>query len=84
MSRQCIKLGNDEEACLETETGELWFHGKNFPVYHYPVQDVWELTKLLLANRQPIIRNYQESKQHIGDNDIRVVAALDGMPADRP
>src|SRR6266487_5647731 len=61
--RQCIRVGDNEDVCFETETGQLWFRGQNFPVYHYPVEDVLALYHLLNAHTREIDAAYQKALQ---------------------
>jgi hypothetical protein len=66
---------------LDTDTGEITERGKSFPVLHRPVDDTWELFKLLLLHRHAILTAYQKSKKQLGEGDIRVVESLDNMPS---
>lgn len=61
MTRHCIKLSNETEICLEDSTGEWWEHGKNFPAFHLPVEDVFAIYSLLLKNSDAIFAVYRKT-----------------------
>ena len=63
MARHCIKLSNETEICLETDTGEWWEHGRSFPAFHLPVTDVFAIYSLLLKNSDMIFEKYRNTPQ---------------------